>query len=299
MLVTAPLPASADQPEIVRADADLEAGRIVAEGHGFGSATGQIALSGSRGSVYVELISVTWTDQQVVALLPPGLPPGAYHLDLNTRTQGRGSASAAGNARIDVTIGVQGPKGDPGPQGPPGRDGLQGPPGPSGPEGAEGATGPAGPAGPVGPAGPPGAVGPQGPGGPAASVGTFTTPLTLTSLGTSFQTLPGTLSLDVPADTTPTLFAQADGSLFLSAASGTYAIVELRMVLDGVAVQTIKTEVVNYVAGNLSNSWHLHTMRPVPAGTHDLHIEARVLSTNGQVQINNNAGRLSAIVFPN
>jgi hypothetical protein len=64
------------------------------------------------------------------------------------------------------------------------------------------------------------------------------------------------------------------------------------------AVQTIKTEVLNYLAGNLSNAWHLHTMRPVAGGTHDLHLEARVLSTTGSVQINSpNAGRLSLILL--
>jgi hypothetical protein len=59
----------------------------------------------------------------------------------------------------------------------------------------------------------------------------------------------------------------------------------------------IKTEVLNYVAANLSNGWHLHTLRSVEAGAHELHIEARVLAGNGLVQINSNAGRLSALLF--
>jgi hypothetical protein len=108
----------------------------------------------------------------------------------------------------------------------------------------------------------------------------------------------GALSFDVAADATAVLFAEADGNLFLSANAGTYGVVEIRMVLDGAVVQTIKTEVVNYVAGNLSNAWHLHTMRPVTGGTHDLHIEAKVLATTGSVQINSpNGGRLSLILL--
>jgi hypothetical protein len=125
----------------------------------------------------------------------------------------------------------------------------------------------------------------------------MTATLTVTTLTTTLQTLTNTLTFTTPDTTTVTLFAEADGSLFLNATSGTYGIVELRMVLDGTAVQIIKTEVVNYLAGNMSNSWHLHTMRPVSGGSHELHIEARVLSATGQVQINNNAGRLSALVL--
>ena len=129
-------------------------------------------------------------------------------------------------------------------------------------------------------------------------VGTNPTSLGATTLTTQVQTVGTALTFDVAADTTPVLFAEADGSLFLSANSATYGVVEIRLVLDGVAVQTIRTEVLNYLVGNLSNAWHLHTMRPVPAGTHDLRVDARVLATNGSVQINSpNAGRLSLMLL--
>ena len=117
-------------------------------------------------------------------------------------------------------------------------------------------------------------------------------------MNTTLQAVGGPLTFDVAADDTPVLFAEADGSLLLSANSATYGVVEIRLVLDGATVQTIRTEVVNYLAGNLSNAWHLHTMRPVTGGTHDLHVEAKVLSTNGSVQVNSpNAGRLSLILL--
>jgi hypothetical protein len=93
-----------------------------------------------------------------------------------------------------------------------------------------------------------------------------------------------------------TIFSEADGSLLLAAPSGSYAVVELRLILDGATVQVIKTQVLNYLAGNLSNGWHIHTMRSVDAGPHELHIEARVVSSNGMVQANTNAGRLSALL---
>ena len=58
------------QPEIVRADADLASGVVTALGHGFGTSSGRAALNGSRGSLYADLITITWTDTQIVALLP-------------------------------------------------------------------------------------------------------------------------------------------------------------------------------------------------------------------------------------
>jgi len=77
------------QPEIVRADADLESGVVTALGHGFGTTSGRAVLNGSRGSLFAELIAITWTDTEVVALLPSGLPDGAYHLEISTRPNGK------------------------------------------------------------------------------------------------------------------------------------------------------------------------------------------------------------------
>ena len=121
-----------------------------------------------------------------------------------------------------------------------------------------------------------------------------------TSLNATAQTLGTPFSFDVAADANPVLFAEADGNLFLSAGSATYGLVEIRLILDGTAVQTIRTEVLNYLAGNMSAAWHLHTMRPVAPGTHDLHVDARVLSATAgaAVQINSpNSGRLSMILL--
>src|SRR6478609_4066862 len=159
------------QPEIVRADADLESGIVTATGHGFGGTSGRAVLNGSRGSLFADLITVTWTDTQVVALLPAGLPDGAYHLEISTRPNGK---SPNYFDRIDITIGARGPKGDAGPQGLAGTNGLAGPAGPAGatgPAGPAGATGPQGVTGPGGLTGPQGPAGPTGPGGAAGPAG--------------------------------------------------------------------------------------------------------------------------------
>ncbi|HUR36020.1 MAG TPA: hypothetical protein VM032_19590 [Vicinamibacterales bacterium] len=308
--------AGAQTPEIVRADADVDGGAVTAIGRGFGTTTGRAVLSGSRGSLYAELPTLTWTDNQVVALLPPGLPVGAYHLEISTRANGK---SPVYSDRLDITIGARGPRGERGemgPQGPRGADGAQGPQGLTGADGAAGPAGSAGPVGPAGPAGPGGPVGPVGatgalgpmgpqgppgaigPAGPSGIIGTWTTTLAATTLTTNVQPIAGALTFDVAPDLAPMLFAEADGILLLNSASGTYVVIEIRMVLDGVVVQTIRTEAVNYLAGNLSNSWHLHTMRPVTPGTHDLHLEAKVLAGTGQAQVNSpNAGRLSLLLL--
>ncbi|MGC4082528.1 MAG: hypothetical protein QM736_10565 [Vicinamibacterales bacterium] len=73
---------------------------------------------------------------------------------------------------------------------------------------------------------------------------------------------------------------------------------EIRLLVDGTVAQIIRTEVLNAGAGNLSNAWHLHSMQPMAAGTHDIHVDVRVLSTTGLVQVNTPyAGRLSAVLM--
>jgi hypothetical protein len=76
--------------------------------------------------------------EEILAALPPGIPPGTYLLGV-ARGRQRHQMST-----IDLTIGAAGP------EGPPGRDGREGPPG---------EAGPAGPTGPQGPKGEPGADG--------------------------------------------------------------------------------------------------------------------------------------------
>ena len=298
LLATAP-DAGAQSIEILRADADVEGGRITAYGRSFGTSLGRIVLAGSRGGVYAELIAVTWTDTEVVALLPPGIPAGAYRLEISPRMNGRSQGTSDS---LDVTLGVQGPKGEAGAagaQGLPGEPGPPGPAGPAGPAGPQGVQGPVGPQGspgPVGPIGPPGPAGPTGPVGSSGVLGSASSALSLITLTSTFQTVPPAVSVTAPAEGSTTALAEANGTVFLSGASGTYGIVEIRLLLDGVAVHSIRTSVVNYQAGNLSNDWTLHAMLPLTGGSHQFRVEARTLSATGQVQLNP-AGRLSVLVF--
>lgn len=109
-----------------------------------------------------ELDVLSFGPGEVLAALPPDLPPGSYRLVV---TRGHGSKRSDS---FDVTIGAVGPPGPIGPQGP---EGEEGPPGLPGPQGDPGPMGPQGPIGPAGPAGSPGSPGPRGPEGPAGPPG--------------------------------------------------------------------------------------------------------------------------------
>lgn len=154
--------AFAEPPEIVKAEINTVAQTITTSGHGFGVATGQVGLVGSRGSVEMDLAIASWTDRQVVAFLPPALAAGTYRLAVVTRGNGR---NPGGSDIIDLTVAdTSGASAQAGPAGPAGPTGAAGPAGPAGAAGPTGATGPAGPAGPTGPTGAQGPVGATGPG---------------------------------------------------------------------------------------------------------------------------------------
>lgn len=281
-LSTTPLPAQAghgenaqrgryERPEIARAAADLVDGTLTIEGDGFGSKTGRVALTSTRGRVKVELVVSSWTDERIIAYLVPSLEGGTYRLSLLTPgtrwTPGESDA-------IDFTIGQQGPRGEPGPKGDPG---------------------PEGPVGPVGPIGPPGPQGPQGASGRDASVATTTTALGGLTLNSTFRTVPSALSLTTETDATALI--QAEGDLFLSATMGTYGLVELHLVVDGVAERILRTSILNYLLGNNSSAWHLHTLKTLSPGPHEIHVEARLITGTGAVVVNSTAGRLSVVLF--
>ena len=170
----------------------------------FGATSGRAVLNGSRGSL-LPAHTITWTDTEVVALLPSSLPtrvspksahgrmerarelrPHRHH-DRRQGTEGdagpqglagqwcRGPAGPAGPGL--ATAGPTGPAGPTGATGaavrrvagPSGATGPQGPAGPAGQAGAAGLTGSIGPVGPIGPQGEPGAAGPAGPSGVLAT----------------------------------------------------------------------------------------------------------------------------------
>src|SRR5262245_38466564 len=164
-------PVLAEQaPEMTKADMNVSAGTVTVSGHSFGTKRGRLMLA-YWGNDYDDLTVTSWSDEQIVALLPPKLANGTYRLGMITKANGK---SPVGYCSIDVTVGLQGPQGpagERGPQGPAGLDGKPGPAGPTGPVGPQGATGAAGPQGPVGPAGAAGAAGLPGAQGPAGAPG--------------------------------------------------------------------------------------------------------------------------------
>src|SRR6266446_2591133 len=109
---------------------------VVGSGFSPNSTTPTVSL----GDVALSLSS--FTDTQIVAILPSNEPAGSYSLSV-TETSGGLKTTTFG-----VTIGAVG---------------ATGPQGPIGPQGATGTTGPQGPTGPTGPTSP---QGPQGVSGP-------------------------------------------------------------------------------------------------------------------------------------
>ena len=299
--------AAADSPEILKVESDTTSGIVAATGKNFGPPVGRLVLLGSQGSVKTELIIISWTDRHVSAFLPNDITPGTYRLGLVARSFGR---FWGGSDMVDITIGAVGPQGAAGPMGP------MGPAGPEGPVGPAGPTGPAGPAGPqglqgvqgvpgtpgsqglpgpMGPMGPPGVQGPSGSNGADASIAAQSVSLSSITLNSNSQPVPSSISMTTSGENTA--LVEAEGDLLLSAPSGTFGVVELRLMVDGVADRVLKTSVLNYLAGNNSNSWHLHTLKPISAGSHEFHVEARLLAATGSVIIASTPGRLSVVVM--
>jgi hypothetical protein len=151
--------------------------------------------------------------------------------------------------------------------------------------------------GPIGPQGPAGAAGAAGAAGPSGFAGAASSDLDPLMLTTAFQPLASGISVTAPDDASVTALIQADGDLYLSGATGNYGLVEVRLMVDDVAVRMIRAEVLNNVVSNLSNSWHVHTMMTLTPGAHQIRVDARTVSSSRAVQINNNPGKLSAVMF--
>jgi hypothetical protein len=146
------------QLQILKVLVDFTAGRAVIIGQELGDDPA-VTLGG-------EPLTIEARDpSRITAILPPGLEPGTYLLDV---------ASGRGNAQSDTfhlavsAVGPAGPKGDPGPpgekgeKGDPGAPGLKGDPGERGLPGEPGQKGEPGPPGEKGDPGPPGEEGKRG-----------------------------------------------------------------------------------------------------------------------------------------
>jgi hypothetical protein len=128
---------AASAPVVISASTNSALTQLTIAGSGFSpnSTTPTVSLGG------VSLSLASFTDTQIVAVLPTNEPAGSYSLSV-TETAGGSRTTTFG-----VTIGAVGPTGPQGPQGPIGPQGATGPQGPTGPTGATGPQGPAGPSG--------------------------------------------------------------------------------------------------------------------------------------------------------
>ena len=91
---------------------------------------------------------------------------------------------------------------------------------------------------------------------------------------------------------------EADGDVMASGSGGTYCVFEIRLVVDGATVRIVRSQVVNMGGGNLSNTWHTHTLVSLPPGNHEAHVEVvRVAATANPVTLNYMSGRISAVVL--
>src|SRR5262245_51992192 len=71
--------AYAEAPEISKAEVNLANGVIVVSGNYFGPNNGRLVLAAWTGN-YDDLVVTSWSDTQVVALLPPKIASGSYRL---------------------------------------------------------------------------------------------------------------------------------------------------------------------------------------------------------------------------
>jgi hypothetical protein len=176
-----------------------------------------------------------------------------------------------------------------------GRDGETGP---AGPTGAAGNAGPQGAVGSTGAPGPIGPAGPQGPEGPAAAVGATAVSLLSTPLTATLQALASSVTMTVPAGVTVNALVNAEGDVASTGGTGTQALIELKLVIDGVVVRLLRTSTMNYSLNGMPTGWHLGTIQALGAGSHEFHVEARyTFSTGGTVTANVAPGNLSVALL--
>ncbi len=157
---------SSKAPAIASVRANAAGGLLQIFGSNFSGGTPKVTL----GTLPVPLQVTTATASQVDVVMPAGIAPGSYLLNLSiAKKNGKeGNGEDVLSDEFWVTIGAAGPAG---PQGPAGATGPMGATGLAGPAGPAGATGPQGPAGTTGKDGAMGPAGPQGIAGVPGSPG--------------------------------------------------------------------------------------------------------------------------------
>jgi hypothetical protein len=133
---------TADFPVIMETVADYDHLLLYVSGQYFGTKIGTITLGGTQLTVQ------TWSQNQIVAIVPTSVGPGSYQLIVTVPAK-----HIPLTAFMDVTLWDEGPQGPPGPAGPSGAQGPKGDKGDEGDKGDKGDKGDPGSTGPTGPAG--------------------------------------------------------------------------------------------------------------------------------------------------
>jgi hypothetical protein len=104
--------------------------------------------------------------------------------------------------------------------------------------------------------------------------------------------------MTVPAGVTVNALVNAEGDIASFGGVGTQVIVELKLVIDGVAVRLLRTSTMNYSLNGMPTGWHLGTIQALGAGSHEFHVEARYTFQNGEtVKANVAPGNLSVALL--
>jgi len=115
---------------------------------------------------------------------------------------------------------------------------------------------------------------------------------------TTFQVVGPMLNNVTTTDPTVNALIEADGELSLQASNGAWSMVDLQLLVDGVAQRAVRTSVLNAGPGNNSSSWAVHMLMPLSPGTHTICITAKVLVGTQSVTVNfTNPGRLSVVLL--
>jgi len=183
VLVVFPNPT--DQPTVISPTVTVPPGKIAIIGYNFGTVAPFDATTPGGNGVYLASVKLTsglvWSNNLILADLPPDLPDGSYMIAVVTTTE----MFNPFEFKLDKRPVISGPPGPTGPTGPTGETGQRGATGETGATGApgstgaSGATGPTGPTGESGPAGvglpgPTGPTGATGPAAPASESGVYT-----------------------------------------------------------------------------------------------------------------------------
>ena len=102
------------------------------------------------------------------------------------------------------------------------------------------------------------------------------------------------------AGVTVSALVDAEGDIYADLGTGTQALVELHLVIDGVVVRVLRASSTNLVLNKTPSPWHLGTIQPLGPGSHEFHVEAEILYpfTSGAVVTANNApGNLSVALL--